>query len=62
LSSAFLDEEDLRRLTGYKRPAEQKRWLDEHGIGYAVNRLGRPVVRRDMDKSAVTEPELGPVP
>jgi hypothetical protein len=58
---AFLDDNDLKRLTGYKRPADQARWLEEHGIPFILNRLGRPVVRRDM-QTDVSEPELGPVP
>lgn len=60
--SAFLDDEDLIRLTGYKRPADQARWLEGHSIPFLRNRLGRLVVRRDMDEIAVSEPELGPVP
>jgi succinate dehydrogenase/fumarate reductase flavoprotein subunit len=58
---AFLDDNDLKRLTGYKRPADQARWLEEHGIPFLRNRLGRLVVRRDL-QTDVSEPELGPVP
>ena len=59
---AFLDDADLLRLTGYKRPADQARWLEEHGIPFTRNSRGQIVVRRDMDKTTVSEPELGPVP
>ncbi len=58
--SAFLDADDLQTLTGYKRPADQIRWLEEKSIPHFVNARGKPVVRRDMNQ-AVTEPELGGV-
>jgi hypothetical protein len=61
MSAAFLDDDDLKRLTGYKRPADQARWLEDNGIPFILNRLGRPVVSRDLQTS-VSEPELGPVP
>lgn len=59
--SAFLDAQDLQTLTGYKRPADQIRWLERNGVPFTVNRLNRPVVRRDLE-TQVAEPELGPVP
>jgi hypothetical protein len=58
----FLDQSELLVLTGYKRPADQIRWLEEKGYPFTVNSRGRPVVRKDMDKTALHEPELGPVP
>jgi hypothetical protein len=61
MSTEFLDDGDLLRLTGYKRPADQARWLDDNGYPFVLNRLGRPVVRRDNSK-ALSEPELGPIP
>ena len=62
MSSAFLDDADLELLTGYVRSAKQMEWLRVNGIPFTVNARGRPVVRRDMlDKTAVTEPETGPV-
>lgn len=57
----FLEPAELVVLTGYKRPADQARWLERNRIPFTVNRLGRPVVRRDMDKSPLAAPELGPV-
>ncbi len=59
--NAFLEHDELVTLTGYKRPADQIRWLGENGVPYMVNRLKRPVVRRDFE-TQVAEPELGPVP
>lgn len=61
LSAAFLDDDDLKRLTGYKRPADQARWLDDNGIPFRRNSRGKVVVRVDFAE-AVSEPELGPVP
>lgn len=61
-SLIYLTPDELEVLTGYKRPADQARWLDRNGVPYITNARGRPVVRKDMDKTAVAEPELGPVP
>ena len=36
----LLTADDLAALTGYARPAEQRRWLAERGIRYAVRRDG----------------------
>jgi len=58
--SAFLDASELVTLTGYKRAADQIRWLEERGVPHFVNSRGKPVVRRDMNQ-AVIEPELGEV-
>lgn len=59
--NAFLDPDELRTLTGYKRAADQIRWLETNGVPHIVNRLNRPVVRRDLEKQ-VAEPELGRIP
>lgn len=59
--NAFLDPEELQTLTGYKRPADQIRWLEQKGVPHMVNRLNRPVVRRDLE-TAIAEPELGRIP
>jgi len=37
----FLSEESLRSLTGYKRPAEQRRWLASHGWAFEVRADGK---------------------
>lgn len=57
----YLTPAELETLTGYKRPADQARWLERQGVPFTMNSRGRPVVRKDMDKSAVTAPELGTV-
>ena len=59
--SAFLDPAELQTLTGYKRAADQIRWLEDNGVPHHVNRLKRPVVRRDLE-TQVAEPELGRIP
>jgi hypothetical protein len=58
----YLTDAELERLTGYKRPADQARWLERNGVPFTKNARGRPVVRHDMDKTATTAFELGPVP
>jgi hypothetical protein len=35
---------EVRRITGYKQPAAQLRWLRKHGWKFTVNGLGEPVV------------------
>lgn len=62
MGDAYLDADDLERLTDYKRSADQARWLEEQGIPFRRSRLGRVLVRRDYREIAVSEPELGPVP
>lgn len=59
--NAFLDDAELYTLTGYKRSADQIRFLDREGIPHRVNARGRPVVLRTLE-TPVAEPELGPVP
>ena len=44
---AFPTPEELRHLTGYKRAADQIRWLTVNGIEHFVNALRHPVVPRD---------------
>jgi hypothetical protein len=58
MDSAFLSADDLVVLTGYKRPADQARWLEEHGIPFTINARGRPVVLRDLTAKRA-EPQLG---
>lgn len=39
-SQPLVGPEQLKELTGYERPGDQKRWLDRHGIKYAERRDG----------------------
>jgi hypothetical protein len=41
-----LTAEQLCELTGYKRGAEQARWLKENGFKFRLDRLGKPRVDR----------------
>lgn len=45
-SRLTLTPEQLRELTGYKRGAEQVRWLKENGFKFRLDRLGKPRVDR----------------
>jgi len=42
--SMFLSPDDLYQLTDYIRPADQRRWLREHGFAHEVGSSGRPKV------------------
>jgi hypothetical protein len=41
-----LTPEQLHELTGYKRGAEQARWLKDNGFKFRLDRLGKPRVDR----------------
>jgi len=43
-ASPFLDEPDLKRLTGRHQKSRQIEWLRTSGIPYRVNATGHPVV------------------
>lgn len=43
---AFLCQEELEFLSGYKRKKDQRDWLARHGIAFVVNRLGSPIVSK----------------
>lgn len=45
-SRLTLTPEQLYELTGYKRGAEQARWLKENGFKFRLDRLGKPRVDR----------------
>jgi hypothetical protein len=62
----FLDDEELTKLTGYKRKSSQIDWLRKNGIKHLVNGLGEPLVtQKQLDeilcsgktKSHRTEPD-----
>ena len=42
----FLTADQLRELTGYQKPALQRRWLIENGFAFEARCDGRPVVSR----------------
>jgi hypothetical protein len=43
----FLTPKQLQRLTGYRKPALQRRWLVQNGYSFDVRRDGKPVVSQD---------------
>jgi len=43
----FLSADQLHELTGYKKPALQRRWLADNGFSFEVRSDGRPVVSRN---------------
>jgi hypothetical protein len=42
--TGFLDDTDLKRLTGCGQKSRQIRWLRDAGIPFRVNATGHPVV------------------
>ena len=57
----FLTEEELKELTGYKRPTSMRRWLAERQYRFEVDRTGYPKVLRDSVMSRLnveTKPRL----
>jgi hypothetical protein len=44
----FLSPDDTKELTGYTRKAEKCRELRKMGIRFMPNRLGEPMVMRDV--------------
>lgn len=53
----FLTHEDLVELTGYKKPALQKRWMLDHGWPFVENAAGHPKILR-----SVVEKQMGGAP
>ncbi len=46
--SLFLNKEELEDLTGYKRGADQARWLRSKGYYVEVNALGIPRITQNQ--------------
>lgn len=50
----FLSHAEIVELTGYKRPADQRRWLRTNGWQFAVAARGRPrVLDTEMERNLV---------
>lgn len=62
MSREFLEEDDLRTLTGYVRTYKQIEYLEREGIPYRLNARGKLVVRRNLAEKPLPDFELGPVP
>ena len=54
----WLTEEEREQLTGYKRPGDQVRWLQENAIHHTVRADGWPMV----PVSAIGKAAEAPVP
>ena len=54
-----LSEAELERITGYRYPAWQRRWLKDHKWRFDQDRLGRPIVARAyyLQRQGVTAPD-----
>ena len=48
MSSLFLDDADLERSTGLRRPSAQRRWLLSRGYPHDVGADGGPKVLEDV--------------
>jgi len=44
LSKMFLSDPEMQRLTGYRRPSTQARWLSRRGYRFEVNALGKIIM------------------
>jgi hypothetical protein len=42
----FLTDDEIHELTGYKRNADQRRWLTARGWRFEVSAGGKPIVSR----------------
>lgn len=65
----FLSSTEIQELTGYKRPADQRRWLSARGWPFELDANNRPVVSRAYTErrlageapAAVSEPDFSQV-
>ena len=63
-SEPLVGPDQIKNLTGYERPGDQKRWLDLHGIKYATRKDGSLsttwglVEAGLMDSGISTEPDF----
>lgn len=44
MTPGLLTPEEISRVTGYERPADQVRFLRKNGVPHTVNRKGEPVL------------------
>jgi hypothetical protein len=61
VSTEFLDEQDIRKLTGRVKRKLQISSLQRQRIPFRVNDRGELVVRRNLVEKPLPEFELGPV-
>lgn len=53
----FLTPDELHDLTGYKRHADQRRWLSDRAWTFETAATGRPVVARSFAESRLGAPD-----
>lgn len=53
--NAFLDSDELKTLTGYKRAADQIRWLRAGGYAFHVNGKGMPAAFAGPDRKPIRQ-------
>jgi len=51
----ILTTDDLFELTDYKRPSDQRRWLNANGINFLIGRSGRPKVSWESVKKLLNK-------
>jgi len=57
--TTFLETDEVCRLTGYRRHAEQRKQLMVMGVKFMVARLGEPLVlRKALEASMGVAPEV----
>lgn len=61
MSSEFLEEADIRKLTGRIKRAKQIEELHRQKIPFRINAKGELVVRRNLVEMPLPQFELGPV-
>lgn len=47
MTTTFLSDDEVARLTRYKQPKKQKEHLIKEGIPFTVDRSGRPIIFKD---------------
>ena len=56
MSTLFLEDDELAKLTGYKFKSKQIEWLKAAAIPFRVNATGHPVVTRGAIEGRKEEP------
>jgi len=59
MTDQFLSQQDLRQLTGYKRPSLQAKQLIRQGVPFFLNGRGYPQVHRTAVET-VARPQTHP--
>lgn len=60
--SMQLSDQEVEAITGYKRPADQCRWLSTHGIRATLNARNRCIVfRSDIENRQPDRPKVKPL-